>query len=70
MSNKSQLQDNNTVLSEIYETMSNNATGHINNKNNPHDVTAEQIGAVGCNTPMTFSVTAGGILQVTYDDGL
>ena len=43
---------------------------HINDKNNPHGVTAKQIGAVGCSTPMTFSVTVDGILQVTYDDGL
>ena len=69
MSNKSQLQDNNTVLSEIYETMSNNATGHINNKNNPHDVTAEQIGAAKCSIPITFNVIDG-VLQVIYDDGL
>ena len=56
-----------------------NLSAHKNNKNNPHGVTAAQvgarpstwlptpseIGAAACDQPITFSVNDG-ILEVTY----
>lgn len=53
MSNKEQLQVNNVALEEVEQFMLNQGTSlvtrldsHIANKNNPHNVTAVQIGAV------------------------
>lgn len=53
MSNKEQLQVNNLTLEEIEQFMFNQGASlvtrlenHIANKNNPHNVTAVQIGAV------------------------
>jgi hypothetical protein len=56
MSNKEQLQANNLTLQQIEEFMLNQGASlvtllnsHINNKNNPHDITPAQIGAAPAN---------------------
>lgn len=53
MSNKEQLQANNITLAEVEQFMLNQGASlvtiinnHINDKDNPHNVTATQIGAV------------------------
>jgi hypothetical protein len=53
MSNKEQLQVNNMTLEEVEQFMLNQGASlvtrldaHIANKNNPHNITAVQIGAV------------------------
>ena len=53
MSNKEQLQANNLTLEQIEQFMLNQGVSlvtilneHLTNKNNPHNVTAAQIGAV------------------------